>query len=59
MGLWLAFSKEWGLAGMWTGLIVSLAYACIVGSFVLVRSAFTFNVAEPFSLVDEEIPTLT
>lgn len=37
LGVYLALPRKWGLAGLWTGLTVSLAYSCLVAAIVLVR----------------------
>ncbi|KAF9225312.1 MATE efflux family protein [Gyrodon lividus] len=38
LGLYLAFPRRWGLAGLWAGLIVSLTYSCLVATTVLVKT---------------------
>lgn len=38
LGVYLAFPRQWGLAGLWIGLTVSLAYSCLVATIVLVRA---------------------
>ncbi|KAH7886242.1 hypothetical protein F5I97DRAFT_1878769 [Phlebopus sp. FC_14] len=38
LGLYLAFPRHWGLAGLWAGLIVSLTYSCVVAVTVLVST---------------------
>ncbi|KIJ66439.1 hypothetical protein HYDPIDRAFT_180864 [Hydnomerulius pinastri MD-312] len=40
LGLYLAFPRHWGLAGLWAGLIVSLAYSCLVSMTVLVTTSW-------------------
>ena len=38
LGVYLALPRQWGLAGLWFGLSVSLAYSCLVATVVLVRT---------------------
>ncbi|KAF8559902.1 hypothetical protein OG21DRAFT_1689 [Imleria badia] len=38
LGVYLALPRQWGLAGLWVGLTVSLAYSCLVATIVLVRT---------------------
>ncbi|KAF8433495.1 hypothetical protein L210DRAFT_83388 [Boletus edulis BED1] len=38
LGVHLALQRQWGLAGLWIGLTISLAYSCLVAMIVLVRT---------------------
>ncbi|KAH7930437.1 hypothetical protein BV22DRAFT_1054993 [Leucogyrophana mollusca] len=38
LGLYLAFVRHWGLAGLWTGLVVSLLYSCVVAGVALLTA---------------------
>ncbi|KIK97684.1 hypothetical protein PAXRUDRAFT_763139 [Paxillus rubicundulus Ve08.2h10] len=40
LGLYLAFSRHWGLVGLWVGLIISLAYSFLVATIVLVTTSW-------------------
>ncbi|KIJ22209.1 hypothetical protein PAXINDRAFT_165453 [Paxillus involutus ATCC 200175] len=40
LGLYLAFSRHWGLVGLWVGLIISLAYSFLVATTVLVTTSW-------------------
>lgn len=46
LGMYLAFPKQWGLAGLWVGLTVSLVYSCLVATIVLVRTNWKKAVGE-------------
>lgn len=37
-GIWLAFSRHLGLAGLWIGLTLSLVYCAALGSWVCLRT---------------------
>jgi len=37
-GVWLAFSKGMGLAGLWVGLTISLVYTAAIGVTVCLRT---------------------
>jgi Na+-driven multidrug efflux pump len=40
LGFWLAFVRQWGLPGLWAGLMVAMAVASIVGCIVLLSSVW-------------------
>ncbi|KAI0700194.1 MATE efflux family protein [Cytidiella melzeri] len=43
-GIWLAFSREYGLAGLWIGLTISLVYAAGVGVWICLRTDWDYQV---------------
>ncbi|KAF8846006.1 hypothetical protein BDN67DRAFT_10488 [Paxillus ammoniavirescens] len=40
LGLYLAFSRHWGLVGLWVGLIISLVYSFLIATAVLVTTSW-------------------
>lgn len=43
-GLWLTFSRDFGLVGLWLGLTVSLVYAAGIGVYICLNTDWTYQV---------------
>ncbi|THH09581.1 hypothetical protein EW145_g1918 [Phellinidium pouzarii] len=54
LGLWLAFAREWRLAGLWTGLSVALIYAAIVSVWICLRTDWQQQVHKVQARVEKD-----